>query len=105
MARYRVASVDDLPADSLKHVDAGLVPVCLAHAEDGNFYALDDVCTHEAFNLSNGELWGMDVECPQHGSRFNLATGKVTGLPAVVPATTYPVTVDGTDVFVDIPES
>jgi 3-phenylpropionate/trans-cinnamate dioxygenase ferredoxin subunit len=46
----------------------------------------------------------MDVECPQHGSRFNLVTGKVTGLPAVIPATTYPVTVDGQDVFVEVPE-
>ena len=68
----------------MKHVDAGSTPVCLAHAEDGNFYALNDVCTHEEFSLSDGELWGMDVECPQHGSRFNLASGKVTGLPAVI---------------------
>ena len=104
MARYRVASVAEVPVDSLRPVDAGGTPVCLVHAEDGNFYALNDVCTHEAFNLSNGELWGMDVECPQHGSRFNLVTGKVTGLPAVVPAATYPVTVDGADVFIDVPE-
>jgi nitrite reductase/ring-hydroxylating ferredoxin subunit len=46
----------------------------------------------------------MDVECPQHGSRFNLVTGKVTGLPAVIPATTYPVIVEGQDVFVEVPE-
>jgi 3-phenylpropionate/trans-cinnamate dioxygenase ferredoxin subunit len=46
----------------------------------------------------------MDVECPQHGSRFNLVTGKVTGLPAVIAATTYPVTVQGGDVYVEVPE-
>jgi 3-phenylpropionate/trans-cinnamate dioxygenase ferredoxin subunit len=62
------------------------------------------VCTHEEFSLSEGELWGMDVECPQHGSRFNLVTGKVTGLPAVIPATTYPVSVEGEDIFVEVPE-
>ena len=44
----------------------------------------------------------MDVECPQHGSRFNLQTGKVTGLPAVIPAHTYPVTVEDGDVYVDV---
>jgi 3-phenylpropionate/trans-cinnamate dioxygenase ferredoxin subunit len=103
LAKVRVASVSELPEDSLKRVDAGEVPVCLAHAEDGNLYALNDICTHEEFYLSEGELWGMDVECPQHGSRFNLATGKVTGLPAVIPATTYPVTVEGEDVFVEVP--
>ena len=104
MARFRVASVVDVPAETLKRVDAGRTPICLAHAEDGNFYALNDICTHEEFYLSEGELWGMDVECPQHGSRFNLVTGKVTGLPAVIPATTYPVTVDGDDLIVDVPD-
>src|SRR4029077_19118165 len=84
LASFRVASVGELPGESLKRVDDGSTPVCLAHAEEGKFYALNDVCTHEEFNLSDGELWGMDVECPQHGSRFNLVTGKVTGLPAVI---------------------
>jgi 3-phenylpropionate/trans-cinnamate dioxygenase ferredoxin component len=102
LGRYRVASVDEVPAESMKRVDAGSTPVCLAHAEDGSFYALNDVCTHEEFSLSDGELWGMDVECPQHGSRFNLVTGKVTGLPAVIPAQTYPVTVEDGDVYVDV---
>ena len=104
MASHRVASVDEIPADSMKRVDAGSTPICLAHAEDGNFYALNDVCTHEEFSLSDGELWGLDVECPQHGSRFNLQTGKVTGLPAVIPAKTYPVKVEGTDVYVEVAE-
>jgi len=61
-------------------------------------------CTHEEFNLSDGELWGMDVECPQHGSRFNLVTGKVTGLPAVIPAKTYPVSVEGDEVYIEVPD-
>jgi 3-phenylpropionate/trans-cinnamate dioxygenase ferredoxin component len=120
-----VASVDELPVETMKRVlvpasgEAGIllpasgevarsaggeagIPICLAHAEDGGFYALNDVCTHEEFSLCDGELWGMDVECPQHGSRFNLQTGKVTGLPAVIPAQTYPVSVEGGDVYVDL---
>jgi 3-phenylpropionate/trans-cinnamate dioxygenase ferredoxin subunit len=104
LARYRVASVDELPAETLKRVAAGPIPVCLAHAEDGQFYALNDICTHEEFYLSDGELWGLDVECPQHGSRFNLQTGKVTGLPAVIPAKAYPVSVEGSDVYVEVPD-
>ena len=104
MASHRVASVEEIPTDSMKRVEVGGTPICLAHAEDGSFYALNDICTHEEFFLSDGELWGMDVECPQHGSRFNLQTGKVTGLPAVIPAPTYPVKVEGADIFVEVPE-
>lgn len=102
MGRTRVASVSDVPPESLKRVEAGGIPICLAHAEDGSFYAIGDTCTHEEFSLSEGELWDTSVECPQHGSRFDLRDGHVTGLPAVIPATTYPVTVEGEDVYVDV---
>ncbi len=104
MARFRVASREDVAVGGLKPVMADHTEICLAHAEDGNFYAINDVCTHENFLLSGGELFDLDVECPQHGSRFNLVTGKVTGLPAVIPTTTYSVVVEGDDVFVEVPE-
>ncbi len=104
MARVRVATTSEIPVESVKRVVADSQEICLAHADDGNFYAIGDVCTHEEFLLSGGELFGLDVECPQHGSRFNLVTGKVTGLPAVIAAKTYPVTVDGADVFVEVPD-
>lgn len=102
MARCRVAATDEMPLDSLKQVICEGVEICLAHAEDGEFYAIADVCTHEEFFLSDGEIWGTQVECPQHGSRFDLKDGHVTGLPAVMPAKTYPVTVQGGDVYVEV---
>ena len=101
MARHRVASVDEVQVDTAKGVYAGGQEICLARCEDG-FYALDDICTHENFLLSQGEVFDCEVECPQHGSRFNLRTGKVTGLPAVIPARTFPVTVEDGDVYVDV---
>ena len=101
MARHRVASADEVPVETLRRVEAGGETICLAHAEDGNFYALNDVCTHEDYSLSEGELWGMDIECPKHGSRFNVQTGTVTGLPAVIPAQTYPVEVADGDVYIE----
>lgn len=97
-----MASVDEVPEGGLKAVMAEDTEICLAHADDGNFYAIDDVCTHENFLLSGGELFGLDVECPQHGSRFNLQTGKVTGLPAVIPTKVYEVEVEGDEVYVDV---
>ncbi len=102
MSKHAVAKVGDLAVNSMKKVVLDGEEICLAHAEDGAFYALCDICTHEEYSLSDGELWGSDVECPAHGSRFNLLTGAVTGLPAVVPAKTYPVTVEGDDVYVEI---
>ena len=102
MARYRVAAVDEVPEGALKAVVANRTEICLAHGDDGNFYAIDDVCTHENFLLSGGELFDLQVECPQHGSRFNLKTGAVTGLPAVIPTKVYPVEVENGEVFVDV---
>lgn len=102
MAKHLVAKVDDLAVDTMRKVVLDGEEICLAHAEDGSYYALSDICTHEEYSLSEGELWGLDVECPAHGSRFNVQTGAVTGLPAVIPAKTYPVTVEGDDVYVEI---
>jgi 3-phenylpropionate/trans-cinnamate dioxygenase ferredoxin subunit len=102
LARVRVASVEEVPVGALKGVVAGRQEICLAHAEDGNFYAIDDVCTHENFLLSGGELFDLQVECPQHGSRFNLKTGAVTGLPAVIPTRVFPVELEGDEVYVDV---
>ena len=77
-------------------------PICLIHAEDDNFYAIGDTCTHEEYSLCEGELWDMSVECPRHGSRFDVRTGLVTGFPAVIPAKTYPVTIQNGDVYVEV---
>jgi len=102
MSKHLVGKIDDLDVDTMKKVILDGEEICLAHAEDGNYYALGDICTHEEYSLSEGELWGLDVECPAHGSRFNLLTGAVTGLPAVIAARTFPVTVEGDDVYVEI---
>lgn len=83
-------------------VGVGDEPICLIHAEDDQFYAISDTCTHENYSLCEGELWEMSVECPRHGSRFDVRTGKVTGLPAVIPARSYPVTVTNGDVYLEI---
>ncbi len=102
MAKHLVGKVEDLEVDGMRAVVLDGERICLAHAEDGSYYAIGDVCTHEEAYLSDGDLWGLDVECPLHGSRFSLLTGQVTGLPAVIPARTYPVSIEGDDVYVEL---
>lgn len=102
MTRQRVGAVTELPRESLTQVEVEGVPICLVHAEDDNFYAIADTCTHEDYSLSEGDLWEMSVECPRHGSRFDVRTGKVTGLPAVIPAKTYPVTIENDEIYLEM---
>jgi 3-phenylpropionate/trans-cinnamate dioxygenase ferredoxin subunit len=68
-------------------------PLALFKLEDGLF-ALDDICSHEYSRLSEGEIWDDEVYCPKHGSRFNIHSGAVRGLPAVKPVGSYPVKVE-----------
>ena len=78
-------------------------PLCLGQTLDGRWGAIDDVCTHDGGDLADGELDGDAVECPRHGGRFDLFTGRVLALPPVVPVKAYPVHLDGDEIVVDLP--
>lgn len=67
---------------------------------DGTLYAIDDVCTHDGGPLGEGLLEGDEIECPRHGARFDVKTGKALTLPAVMPVGSYPVQVDGDEIKV-----
>jgi 3-phenylpropionate/trans-cinnamate dioxygenase ferredoxin subunit len=101
MTARRACALSDLAEESALHVDIDGVPVCLARS-GGEVYALRDECTHAEVMLSHGEIEDGRVECWLHGSQFDLATGKPTGPPATTPVETYPVTVSGDDVLVDV---
>ncbi len=77
--------------------------LCVGQTLDGRWGAIDDVCTHDEGDLGDGELDGTAVECPRHGGRFDLFTGRVLALPPVVPVRAYAVRLDGDDVVVELP--
>lgn len=105
MGRTRVASVSDVPPESLKRVEAGGIPICLAHAEDGSFYAIGDTCTHEEFSLADGEMVDdFTVECALHGAQFDIRTGRALCLPATLPEDTYPVWIEDGALKVELPD-
>jgi 3-phenylpropionate/trans-cinnamate dioxygenase ferredoxin subunit len=63
---------------------------------DGEFYAIEDVCTHDGSEVASGCVIDGSIECPRHGARFNIKTGAVTAPPAYEPVDTFPVqVVDG----------
>ncbi|HZT97872.1 MAG TPA: bifunctional 3-phenylpropionate/cinnamic acid dioxygenase ferredoxin subunit [Chloroflexota bacterium] len=69
---------------------------------DGEFFASDDSCTHEEASLAEGFLEDHLIECPLHGSQFDVRSGEVLSLPAVRPLRTYPVRLEGDDVLVEL---
>jgi nitrite reductase/ring-hydroxylating ferredoxin subunit len=75
-------------------------PVALFRTEEGIF-ALDDICSHEYSRLSEGDVWAGEVYCQKHGSRFNLRTGAVTGLPATKPVGTWDVKVENGEIWIE----
>ncbi len=77
--------------------------VCVGLTEDGQWGAIDNVCTHDGGVLGEGELDESAVECPRHGGRFDLFTGRVLSLPPVRPVAAYRVRVEDGAVVVDLP--
>ncbi len=80
-------------------VDGKQIAVCNV---DGTYYAIDDVCTHDGGALDQGELEGDQIECPRHGARFDVKTGRALTLPAVMPVKSYPVHVEDGEIKVEI---
>jgi 3-phenylpropionate/trans-cinnamate dioxygenase ferredoxin subunit len=97
----KAARVNEIPPGTVGYAEVDGLRVAICNA-DGRFYAIDDVCTHDGGPLDQGELRGFEIECPRHGARFDVRTGRVTALPAVIPIDTYPVKVEGEDVMVDV---
>lgn len=57
---------------------------------DGHYYAIEDLCTHEAETLSGGELVGLSITCPRHAAVFSLLTGEALEPPAYLPIAIFP---------------
>ncbi len=95
------AKLSDLAEDSAIRVELAGRPVCLARS-GGEVFAISDVCSHADVALSEGDVEDGKIECWLHGSQFDLRTGQPTGLPATRPVPTFPVTVEGDDVLVQM---
>ncbi len=97
---HSVAKINDIPVGKCQSVEVEGKRLLICHIESG-FYAIDDTCTHDDGPLADGWLEGEAIECPRHGARFDVKTGKVLCLPAAVPINAYRVVVDGEAIKVD----
>ena len=97
----KVAKTSDLPNAQIRPFEAGGKKIAVARIGE-EFFAIDDTCTHAQCSLGEGMMIDHEVECPCHGSRFDVQSGSVRFLPATVPIKTYPVKVEGDDILVNV---
>ena len=101
MSASRLCALADLPEGEAKTfvVDG----VELAAARSGaKVFVVENRCSHDDGPLGEGRLVGGEIECPRHGARFDLASGRATRMPAVAPIATYTARIEGKDVLVEI---
>ncbi len=90
-----IAPVSELPNGERMFVDIGDTPIVIFNIA-GQLFAIGDVCTHDDGPLGDGDIEGFNIICPRHGAEFDVRTGKVVSMPAVVDIPAYPVrVVDG----------
>ena len=92
-----VATTDEVQPGDRIVVEVGRRWVAIFNV-DGEYYAIDDVCTHDDGPLAEGELYGCIIECPRHGATFDVRDGKVLTAPALRDVQAYHVRVEGNEI-------
>jgi 3-phenylpropionate/trans-cinnamate dioxygenase ferredoxin component len=92
---------DNLGPGKVRTVFGGKGPLAVCNV-DNTYYCIDDVCTHDGASFETGELDGCEIECPRHGARFDVTTGRATCMPAIVPVKVYPVRVENGEIQIQV---
>lgn len=93
-----VATTDELPQSGDRIVIEAKGHYVAVFNVGGNFYAIEDVCTHDDGPLVEGDLDGTVIECPRHGAKFDITSGKVLSFPAITDVPWYKVRIEGNDI-------
>ncbi len=97
-----IAPVDELPNGERLFVEIDELPIVVFNI-GGDYYAIGDVCSHDDGPLGDGDIDDFEVTCPRHGAVFDVRSGKVLSLPAIVDIPAYPTRVVDGKVEVGIP--
>lgn len=96
---HRIASTNELPPGTRKLVELDGRAIAVFNVA-GQYYAIDDVCTHDGGPLAEGKLVGCEIECPRHGARFDLRSGRALCMPAFEGVATHEVRTEDGSVLV-----
>ncbi len=99
----KVAEASAVPPGSVVQAQVGDLTLAVANV-DGEYFALDGTCTHVRGPLAEGDLEGAALTCPWHGGRFDVRTGQVLRPPPRMSTRTFPVTIDGGALLVEVPD-
>ena len=103
MATERLCALSDLPEGQVRVFE--VADLRLAAARSGTaVFVVEDRCSHDDGELGEGSLHGTEIECPRHGARFDVGSGRATRMPAVAPIETFEARIDGDDIVVEVPE-
>ena len=97
----KVAKTNEIEPGQARLVEVRGKPITVFNV-DGQFFALDNTCTHRGGPLAEGEISGHEVTCPWHGATFDIRTGQVVGPPAQRAVAHYGVRVTGADIEVEV---
>ena len=98
-----VGSLEEIPAGEKKLVEVDYTRIAIFNL-DGEYHAIEDVCTHDGGPLVEGEVVnGCEVMCPRHGARFDIRTGAALSFPAFEPTTAYEVRTENGKIYVERP--
>ena len=101
---HAVAKTSEISEDAPKAVSIGRLDVGI-YKLDGEFYAIDDICTHAYAMMTDGYIEDGQIECPLHGACFDIKTGKALTAPATIDLRPYPVKVEGDQISVGVPKT
>jgi len=96
-----VAKVDELPPGNRKIINTPYCEIAVFNLE-GDFYAIEDICSHDGGELASGICEGDQIICPRHGARFCIRNGKALTPPAYEDIDTFPVRIEDNTVQIDI---
>ena len=102
MAKIVVGKASDVQEGKMVHITAGGKEIVITKL-DGNYYAMDNICTHAGAELHEGELNNSELTCPWHGAKWDIKTGSLISFPQKLkPLQNHKVLIENDTLYVEI---
>lgn len=99
-----VAAVADFELSDRKYCEVEDEAIGIFKVDDGNYYAISAICSHQRVSMMAGDVDGCIITCPLHGAEFDLRDGSHLCMPAVRPVASYPLKIEDDKIFIDFTE-